>query len=133
MIRIALPAALVALLLGGCTVVNDPASPAYSYAPASPAYSYAPAGPAYSYSGAPTVIAPVQGGGYAGAATVDPYCREALAEARDARRDARMAARDARLGSYAGAPPWAQAQDNERAATAAARADRTRAFGARDC
>jgi hypothetical protein len=143
-LKSALPA-LAALLLGGCVVQEPPATystaPAYQQAPAYAAQGYQAPGyaaqgyqaPGYSVSGAPVAAPPLEGGGYAAAASADPYCREAMAEARSASRDARMAARDARLGSYAGAPPWAQQQDSERAASAAARADRTRSFAARDC
>jgi hypothetical protein len=117
-------AALALLLLAGCTVEREVASPP-AYAPA---YVAAPTGKPVDGSGAEYAPAPAYG-----AAAVDPYCREAMAEARAAGRDARMAAREARLGYQAGAPGWAQDQDQSRAATAAAQADRTRAYAARDC
>jgi hypothetical protein len=147
----ALSAALALLAATGCTAITErggdsayagAAAPALSY-PATgiatqtwPAYGGAIPPPFAAYgAGAPVAYAaPVVGGGPgAAAAVVDPYCREAVQEARAAEREAELAARDARLGAYAGAPGWAQAQDARRAQEAAAEAERTRHFARRDC
>jgi len=129
---------LVAAALGaaGCTVVGQQPEAGYAAAPvqAAPVYA-APPATAPSYAGA-NYAPPAYASGYApatAAAVADPYCREAVQEARAATQEASLAARDAARSAYAGAPGWAQAQDARRAQDAAGSADRARSFAARDC
>lgn len=123
--------ALVALAGGGCTMVGQEPVQTYATVPVQAAPGYA----VPSYAGA-SYPAPAVASGYQpgyGAARADPYCREAVQEARAASQEASMAAQDAARSAYAGAPGWAQAQDARRAQEAAGSAERTRAFAARDC
>ncbi|WP_426955952.1 hypothetical protein [Muricoccus radiodurans] len=89
------------------------AAPAATYAPPPPAYApsvaaapYASPMPRYDYIGDAERARRSYGPGYASAATVDPYCREAYAEAAGAERTAAItgryddAARAARTDGY---------------------------------
>lgn len=127
--------ALLALAGGGCTMVGQQPAPNYAAIPVQAAPGYAAPG----YAGA-SYPAPAYAAGYqpalrpgTGLSRADPYCREAVQEARAATQEASLAAQDAARSAYAGAPGWAQAQDSQRAQDAAGSAERARGFAARDC
>jgi len=112
-------------------VVGQEPAQTYAAVPVQAAPGYAVPGYAGASYPAPAVASGYQPG--YGVARADPYCREAVQEARAASQEASMAAQDAARSAYAGAPGWAQAQDARRAQEAAGSAERARGFAARDC